>query len=86
MGFWYVTIEKIIGKTLICCFFDDYGSYTIKSVWSKRLLKKKIKKDGTLKLVDGKYKKTVWTFNNIQFKHLDFNGFEENENDSTNLR
>ena len=42
MDFWYVKIEKIIGKVLFCHFFDNYGNSKRKKVWSMRLLKKKL--------------------------------------------
>lgn len=48
MDFWYVKIEKIIGKVLFCHFFDNYGNSKRKKVWSMRLLKKKLKKGGSL--------------------------------------
>ena len=72
MGFHYVEIIKIIGKQLICHFFDDFGSSYIEPVWSRRLLKKRLKKDSTLKLVN---RQPIVKFNNMEIKEYKLTGF-----------
>ena len=71
MDYYYVKVEKIIGKTLFCHFFDFHGYSIRKKVWSNRLLKKKLK-GGLLVLVD---KEPIMFINKIPLKEYKFGGF-----------
>lgn len=72
MDYWYVKIEKIIGKTLFCHFFDNHGYSKRCKIYSRRLLKKIMKKNSLLILVD---KEPLWFISNIKIKEYKFEGF-----------
>lgn len=72
MDYYYVKVEKIVGKTLYCHFFDHHGYSVRKKVWSNRLLKKKLKKNTLLILVD---KEPIMFINKIPLKEYKFEGF-----------